>query len=63
MEHEWIDLALGITGITGPIVGFMVARYLGNINSVRKELRDLRTDTANIRGHLGLDPWPYESES
>jgi hypothetical protein len=60
MSHDWIDTALGIAGIAGPCVGFMVARYLGNIESLRKEIRDLRSDTANIRGHLNLPSWHYE---
>lgn len=58
-SHDWGDLALGVAGVAGPILCFLVARYLGNVDAIRKEIRDLRADTANIRGEQHLPPFPY----
>src|ERR1700722_16491733 len=64
--HDWIDSALAL--LTLAVCG-LTSRFLNRIEAMEstnskfaKELRDVRSDCAHIRGKLGLAPFPYQGD-
>ena len=67
-SHDWIDIALGLGGITATIGNIFLLRFLGRLDTIGDqvtrhsiEIRDNRTAIAEARTKVGLSSFPYTS--